>query len=107
MSASREAIVDSPESLSPLPLVLHRGLTAVAVLGSLSFVTTCCLFVGLACQLVTTRRTLNARIVQFLVLIFNLVWADIQQSVAFALNAVWVYQDAIQAESKTCLAQGW
>ncbi|GKT40216.1 uncharacterized protein ColSpa_00397 [Colletotrichum spaethianum] len=44
---------------------------------------------------------------QFLMLIYNLLLADIQQSLAFLLNASWLSKNAIVVGSTTCWAQGW
>ncbi|KAK1987066.1 integral membrane protein [Colletotrichum cereale] len=44
---------------------------------------------------------------QFLMLIYNLLLADIQQSIAFSLNASWLVRNAIVVETTTCWAQGW
>ncbi|KAK1957377.1 integral membrane protein [Colletotrichum sublineola] len=44
---------------------------------------------------------------QFLMLIYNLLLADIQQSIAFVLNVSWLGRNAIVVESTTCWAQGW
>lgn len=43
---------------------------------------------------------------QFVVLLYNLLLADIKQSVAFFLNAVWVARDSIEVGSGTCWTQG-
>ncbi|SMY29789.1 unnamed protein product [Zymoseptoria tritici ST99CH_1A5] len=107
MSTTEQALVTSSSDLINLPPVLHHGLSAIAVLGTLSLITSSCLFCALAVQLLTSRRKLNARVVQFLILIFNLFCADIQQSIAFALNAVWVFEDAVLVGTRTCVAQGW
>ncbi|KAF6839169.1 integral membrane protein [Colletotrichum musicola] len=44
---------------------------------------------------------------QFLILIYNLLLADIQQSLAFLLNAAWLRRGGIIVETPTCWAQGW
>lgn len=44
---------------------------------------------------------------QFLVLIYNLLLADIQQSLAFMLNISWLTRDALEAGTSVCWAQGW
>jgi hypothetical protein len=44
---------------------------------------------------------------KFIILIFNLVFADIQQSIAFLLNAQWLQSNAIDVHTSTCWAQGW
>jgi hypothetical protein len=81
----------------------------VAFFGFLSFTTSLTLFLHLAWRLLTwTRKSSNSvRINQFIILLFNLVFADIQQSIAFLLNVRWVSQNAIIVETSTCWAQGW
>ncbi|ORY61618.1 G protein-coupled glucose receptor regulating Gpa2-domain-containing protein [Pseudomassariella vexata] len=49
------------------------------------------------------KRALN----QFLVLVYNLLFADMHQAMAFLLNASWVRSDAIYVGTSTCWAQGW
>ncbi|KAK3370428.1 G protein-coupled glucose receptor regulating Gpa2-domain-containing protein [Podospora didyma] len=44
---------------------------------------------------------------QFLMLIYNLLFADIQQAMAFLLNVTWLSNHALDVESTACWAQGW
>ncbi|RFU81132.1 g- coupled receptor [Trichoderma arundinaceum] len=44
---------------------------------------------------------------QFLILIYNLLIADLHQAIAFALNSTWINRNAIVVETKTCWAQGF
>jgi len=44
---------------------------------------------------------------QFLMLIYNLLLADIQQSMAFMLNIAWLAKDSLDVDDPTCWAQGW
>lgn len=44
---------------------------------------------------------------QFLVLMLNLLFADLQQALAFLLNVKWLAQDALRIDTRTCWAQGW
>ncbi|KAK0720270.1 G protein-coupled glucose receptor regulating Gpa2-domain-containing protein [Lasiosphaeris hirsuta] len=44
---------------------------------------------------------------QFLMLIYNLLLADIQQAMAFLLNIAWLQKDALDVNDPTCWAQGW
>lgn len=44
---------------------------------------------------------------QFLILIYNLLFADIQQAIAFLLNVEWLTKDSIAVGTPTCWAQGW
>ncbi|TKA69309.1 hypothetical protein B0A55_07951 [Friedmanniomyces simplex] len=102
-----DTLVSLPTTLAPLPPILHRGLMAVAVCGFLSFLTSVALFARLAFRLVTWKRKSQARVNQFILLLFNLVFADVQQSIAFLLNTDWLRRNAIDVASPTCWAQGW
>ncbi|KAF4815987.1 hypothetical protein CGCSCA5_v006926 [Colletotrichum siamense] len=53
------------------------------------------------------QRAINEPPNQFLVLIFNLLLADIQQALAFLLNVEWLTRNAIEVGTKTCWTQGW
>jgi len=44
---------------------------------------------------------------QFLMLIYNLLLADIQQAMAFMLNIEWLVRDSLDVGDRTCWAQGW
>jgi hypothetical protein len=44
---------------------------------------------------------------QFLILVYNLLFADIQQAIAFMLNVTWLTEDAIAVGTTACWAQGW
>lgn len=44
---------------------------------------------------------------QFVVLLYNLLLADMHQGMAFLLNGVWLVQDRIDVGTPTCWAQGW
>ncbi|KAK0932612.1 hypothetical protein LTR29_015811 [Friedmanniomyces endolithicus] len=102
-----DSLVNEPTSLAPLPPNLYRGLVAVAVFGFLSFFTSLALLCRLGYRLVTWKRKSQARVNQFTILLFNLVFADVQQSVAFLLNTQWLRRNVLDAASPTCWAQGW
>jgi hypothetical protein len=93
------------QTLSPLPRSLSVGLIPVAVFGILSFVATTCLLFLLTFRMVKWNRR-SRQINQFIILIYNLLLADLQQSLAFLLNAQWLAQDGIQVGTSTCWAQG-
>lgn len=96
-------------SLSPLPPVLRHGLTAVSFFGFLSFITSTSLFLFLSYRLIYWKVTGQAQrgYNQFILLIYNLVLADIQQSLAFLLPTRWLIEDKINVRTSTCWAQGW
>lgn len=99
--------VSDPGTIAPLPSELQSSLPIVAALGVVSFVTSFLLFLRLAWQLVRSRREHDAKVNQFVLLIFNLIIADISQAAAFLINAHWLRQDAITVGTSACWAQGW
>jgi hypothetical protein len=96
-------------TLSPLPSVLTHGLAAVTTFGFLSFFFSTSLFTYLTYHLLRWRfrSTSYMPINQFLLLIYNLLLADIQQALAFSLNIMALSRDAIDVNTSTCWAQGW
>lgn len=44
---------------------------------------------------------------QFLVLVYNLLFADIQQATAFLLNVQWLAKNAVAVGTPICWVQGW
>ncbi len=96
-------------TLEPLPPVLRRGLIAVATLGLLSLISSIGLFTFLTYRLCVWyhRGQLRDGANQFLLLIYNLVLADIQQAMAFALTSVYLSADKIEVGTATCWANGW
>lgn len=94
-------------SLSPLPFSVHSGLTAISFFSFLSFVTSVSLFTFLCYRLMLWRKKTHHAYNQFVILIMNLLLADIQQSLAFLLNVQWVANNRIDVKSPTCMAQGW
>lgn len=94
-------------SLMPLPFSVHSGLSAITFFSFLSFFTSVSLFTYLCYRLVTWRKKTQHAYNQFVILIMNLLFADIQQSLAFLLNVQWVVNNGIDVKSPTCMAQGW
>jgi hypothetical protein len=78
----------------------------VVILGFLSFVASVTLLVLLAYRLIRWHIK-SKRSNQFVILIFNLLWADIQQSLAFLLNVEWLRLDRVVVNNPICFAQGW
>jgi hypothetical protein len=93
-------------TLPRLPPHIHPWLRAVVTLGFLSFISSVTLLVLLAYRLI--RWHIKAkRSNQFAILILNLLWADIQQSLAFLLNIEWLRLDSVVVDNPICFAQGW
>lgn len=96
------------DSLQPLPSALRLGLPFVACFGLLSLVSCTLLFLYLTSRLFRWYKAGQIRHCnQFWILLYNLLIADIQQAVAFALTTVWVSKNKIEVGSRTCFANGW
>lgn len=95
-------------SLSPLPDVLRRGLVAVSFFGILSLVSSSCLFIFLTYKLTRWywKGQLRNGANQFLILIYNLLLADIQQAIAFSLPVAYIAKDEIRVGSDICFTNG-
>ncbi len=100
--------VDS-QTLAPLPDVLSHGLVAVSTFGLLSFFCSTSLFFFLTWRLISWRpkNEPDSPPNQFLLLIYNLLLADMQQAVAFLLNITALRNNGIYVGTPTCFAQGW
>ncbi|OAP54410.1 hypothetical protein AYL99_11511 [Fonsecaea erecta] len=107
MTATSSVSLDT--TLDPLPPVLRHGLVAVAFFGLLSLISSVALFTFLTYRLCVWyhRGQLKDGANQFLLLIYNLVLADVQQAMAFALTSVYLTQNKIQVGTTTCWANGW
>ena len=104
--------MDSPldrGTIDPLPTVLQHGLLAVTTLGLASFLSSAALFSYLSFKLSTWwyRGEFDNGCNQFLLLIYNLLLADMQQAVAFLLALAWLSENKIEVESTACFVQGW
>lgn len=101
-------------SLTPLPDSLSHGLVAVATFGLLSFFCSTSLFLYLTYKIVSWKRktpigqgSKSPPVNQFLFLIYNLLFADIQQALAFLLNISSLKNNGILVGTSTCWVQGW
>ncbi|KAL9082863.1 MAG: hypothetical protein Q9165_008748 [Trypethelium subeluteriae] len=107
MFQSASSVVLSTQTISPLPSDLRSGLIVASVFGFISFFTSLGLFALLAYRFIRWRQKHQRFPNQFLFLILNLAFADIQQSLAFLLNVKWLGSNGIFIGNNTCFAQGW
>lgn len=98
--------LDAESSNFPVPPHIYPWLRAVVALGFISFIASVSLLAVLTYKLIRWRIK-SKRSNQFVILIFNLLWADLQQSLSFFLNVEWLLNGRVQIESPTCFAQGW
>lgn len=101
-------------SLRPLSDTMFHGLVAVATFGLLSFFCSISLFIYLTWKIILWKRKTpigqsqaSLPTNQFLFLIYNLLFADIQQALAFILNINSLRNNGIIVGTTTCWAQGW
>ena len=98
-----------PYSLNPLPSDLRVGLIPLAVLAMLSVGASLTLISFIVYRLVTWKLHYRTFIGynQYVLLVLNLLIADLQQSSAFLISWHWIRFDAILAPSSPCFAQAW
>lgn len=98
--------LDAQSESFDLPPHIQKWLRAVVILGFISFFASVSLLFVLTYKLISWKIK-SKRTNQFVVLIFNLLWADIQQALAFLLNVEWLRLGSLQVQNPVCFAQGW
>ena len=98
-----------PYSLNPLPGDLRVGLIPVAVLAMLSVGASLTLISFIVWRLITWRMHYRTFVGynQYVLLVLNLLIADLQQASAFLISWHWIRYSAILAPSAPCFAQAW
>jgi len=97
--------LDEDSASAVLPAYIHPWLRAVVALGFLSLATTASLLCVLTYKLISWRIK-SKRTNQFIILIFNLIWADLLQSLAFMLNVEWLRTGSVDVGTRLCFLQG-
>jgi hypothetical protein len=85
------------------------GFIAMGICGLLSFTSTLGLLLFLMHRFINWKRYYKRPLLhnQYVVLIFNLLLADIQQATAFLMCLHWVNKGAVSYPSAACVLQGW
>jgi hypothetical protein len=98
-----------PNSLESLPSVYRTGLIPVSVFAMMSLVSVTALLGFITHRLISWRRHYREYVGynQYVILIYNLLLADLQQSIAFSISFHWLHIDAILAPTTPCFLQGW
>ncbi|SMR62190.1 unnamed protein product [Zymoseptoria tritici ST99CH_1A5] len=100
-----------PYSLPELSSSLRIGLIPIAIFATLSVASTSALIIFITLRIVTWRRYCNKVIGigynQYIVLVLNLLIADLQQGASFLISWHWYRKGHILAPSPACFAQGW
>jgi hypothetical protein len=94
--------------IDPLPKAQRQGLIAVSIMAFLSFLATGGLLSFITYRLVFWRGNYQRYIGynQYIILIYNLVLADFQQSLAFLICLKWIISDKIKSGTAACFLQG-
>lgn len=87
----------------------RAGFIAMGICGLLSFLATFGLLAFLTYRFIFWKRYYKRPLSrnQYVVLIYNLLLADIQQATAFLLCLHWVGKGSVYSASAACVVQGW
>lgn len=98
-----------PNSLDPLTPVYHKGLIPLVVFGMASMISVFALLCFITWRLIGWRKRHREYVGynQYIILIYNLLIADLQQSIAFVITFHWLRLDKILAPTAPCFIQGW
>lgn len=99
----------SPYSADPLSPTIRRGLIPVGILATLSVVSTLSLIAFICYRFIAWRSHYRTFVGhnQYVVLVLNLLLADLQQSSSYLISFHWVRKNYILAPHPACFAQGW
>lgn len=98
-----------PNSLDPLTPVFREGLIPVALCAMLSLISVTALLSFITYRLVSWRKHYKEYVGynQYVILIYNLLLADLQQSIAFSISFHWLRINKILAPTVPCFIQAW
>lgn len=98
-----------PDSLDPLTPVFQQGLIPIALCAMMSLLSVTALLAFITHRLVSWRKHYKEYVGynQYVILIYNLLLADLQQSIAFAISFHWIRIEKILAPTVPCFIQGW
>lgn len=98
-----------PYSLSPLPETYKHGLIAPGLMGTLSAASCVAMLLFVMYRFLTWRSHFKTFIGynQYVVLIINLLLADMLQGISFIFSFHWIAKDGIFAPSSQCFSQGF
>jgi hypothetical protein len=96
-------------SMDPLTPVYRIGLIPVAVFATISLLSVTVLLAFITHRLILWRRFYKEYVGynQYIILIYNLLLADLQQAIAFAMSFHWLRINSIQAPTTPCFVQAW
>ncbi|KAH4005648.1 hypothetical protein HBH70_001620 [Parastagonospora nodorum] len=98
-----------PNSLETLSPTYQKGLIPITIFAMMSLLSVTALLGFITHRLISWRRHYREYVGynQYVILIYNLLLADLQQSIAFSISFHWLRIDAILAPTAPCFIQAW
>lgn len=98
-----------PNSLDPLTPTFQTGLIPITILAIMSLLSVTALLAFITHRLISWRSHYREYVGynQYVILIYNLLLADLQQSIAFSISIHWLRIGKILAPTASCFIQGW
>ena len=98
-----------PNSLDPITRTIQIGLIPITLCAMLSLISVSALLIFITHRLISWRKHYKEYVGynQYVILIYNLLLADLQQSVAFAISFNWLRIGKILAPTAPCFIQAW
>lgn len=98
-----------PNSLDPLPSVYREGLIPVTIFAMMSLISVTALLIFITHRLISWRKHYREYVGynQYVILIYNLLLADLQQAIAFVMSFHWLRTNKLLARTAPCFLQAW
>ncbi|KAF2867831.1 G protein-coupled glucose receptor regulating Gpa2-domain-containing protein [Massariosphaeria phaeospora] len=98
-----------PNSLDQLSDTYRKGLIPITLCAMMSLLSVTALLVFITYRMVSWRKHYKEYVGynQYVILIYNLLLADLQQSIAFSISFHWLRIDKILAPTAPCFLQAW
>jgi hypothetical protein len=99
----------APDSMDPLIPVYKVGLIPVAIFAMMSLLSVTALLGFITHRMISWRKHYRQYVGynQYVILIYNLLIADLQQSIAFSISFHWLRLNKIVAPTGACFLQAW
>jgi hypothetical protein len=98
-----------PHSMDPLTSTYRSGLIPIVIFAVMSLVSVTALLGFITHRMISWRRHYRQYVGynQYVILIYNLLIADLQQSIAFSISFHWLRINKIVAPTGACFLQAW
>jgi hypothetical protein len=109
MSAIEKRYFPFPYSMDPMSATFKAGLIPVGLFAMLSLISVSALIGFITWRLISWRKHYKQYVGynQYVILIYMLLLADLQQAIAFAISFHWLSLGKILAPTPACFLQAW